>query len=234
VNHSAIIRIIGIVCLLASLGCIRLKHPVRFVSQTVNVVSEATTDVDSVRFEELLLQSREYGLLTDWNVLGPFGNGSPKDFDRIWQLERKAKPGRFNIPRTNRFQFADGAVRLSEESETGIYYAESAFELDSTGTWIIRLQTHGTLELFVDGKSAARKDTRSAILPEVSWHSVQLDVGKHQVLVKFLPSALPFRVAVLPPSPGPKRRPPPKAIHAEPDLEYQNAAVETHSYDAEL
>ena len=176
---------------------------------------------------DLLQQSREYGLLTDWKIRGPFGSEGIIDFDKAWPPEKNGKARKFRGTFADVYQFADGAVTLSEGADhPGVYYAEGEFEIPSSGTWRLRLQTVGTLDIFLDGKNVLRRDARSNVLPEVSWQSLRMEAGKHKVLVKFLPSASPFRIAILPPSPGPKRRKAPHAIHAGPESEYVPAALQ--------
>ena len=183
---------------------------------------------------DLLQQSREYGLLTDWKIRGPFGKQSATDFDKTWPPEKNGRSRKFRAAFADVYEFADGAVTLGEGlNKAGVYYAEGEFEIPSSGTWRLRLQTLGTLDIFLDGKNVLRRDARSVILPEVSWQSLRMEAGKHKVLVKFLPSASPFRIAVLPPSPGPKKRKAPHAIHAGPESEYVPAALQYFEGDYE-
>ena len=175
---------------------------------------------------DLLVQSQEYGLLTDWSLRGPFGSRDSENFDKVWPPETERDRRKWRSSVAGMYQFADGAVALlGGVDPKKVYFAESKFEVPSSGTWRLRLETAGTLKLFVDGESVVRREAVETRPHEVSWQSIRLERGKHTVLVKFLASASPFSVAVLPPSPGLKQRKTPPLIHENSESEYVAAAL---------
>ena len=51
-----------------------------------------------------------------------------------------------------------------------------------------------------------RKDGRFRVTPEIAWRALRLRPGAHRVVVKFLASAAPFRVALVPAAPETRQR----------------------------
>ncbi len=148
----------------------------------------------------LLQVARDAGLLTDWRIAGPFGRFSNVDFDRRWPAEldgasRFAYDGRA----VERFRFEDGTVALPDYYHgDGVFYAASTFTAAGAGAFLLRAESSGTLQVFVDGASVLTKDDRFRAAPAVAARVLSLAAGAHRVLVKFIPAATPFRIALLP------------------------------------
>jgi len=146
--------------------------------------------------------ARESGLLTQWRVAGPFGHYANLDFDRAWAPEQDGLAGAASDGHAvERVQFDDGRFRLPEYfSRAGVFYAAAETTTAALSHWLVRVESPGTLEILVDGARVLRKDDRLRANPEIAWRGLRLRRGTHRVVVKFLVSALPFRVALLPTS----------------------------------
>jgi tetratricopeptide (TPR) repeat protein len=153
---------------------------------------------DGVRNISLLDASHAAGLLTDWRIAGPYGTHSYADFDRSFapehdSLKRESSGGLA----VERVRYEDGALVLPDYfSHSGIFYAEADMDLQQPATRVLRIDSAGTLEIFLDGKSRLNKDDRFRAGPEVVSVGLHLAAGRHTVLVKFIPDALPIRVSL--------------------------------------
>jgi hypothetical protein len=181
---------------------------------------------DGLDFYEMLAESRDAGLITDWRIAGPFGERSTIDLQKRWAPEtdglRKATSGRKKV---ESLQFPNGLFSLpAYMTKQGVYYAAGGVYVDSTGDWNLYLETAGLATLTLDGRPVIVRDGNSSFnrTEKVTLHLTQ---GDHQVLMKFNAAASPFRVALLPPSGGTrKKRKFPVATSAESD--YVMAALE--------
>jgi len=144
--------------------------------------------------------AHESGLAIDWRVAGPFGRYRNLDFDQHWSPEDDEL--RFNSSsghRIERIHAIDGTFHLPEYfAREGVYYASTTFLSTRPGRQTLRVESPGTLEIWVDGVLVMKKDDRFQELPEVICSDVIVAPGAHRVLLKFITSALPFRVAILP------------------------------------
>ncbi len=179
-------------------------------------------------------EAQRAGLLTDWRVAGPFGRYGTLDFDRAWAPEREGlAAAQVDGRAVEAFRFDDGSVALPEYfPRSGLFYAEAEVRLPRAGTWIVRAESPGTVQVFVDGAAALRKDDRLYGTPEVTWRTLPLKAGRHRLLVKFLASAAPFRIAVLPA--GGQQPAPAKAgaIAFAPEAAYVRAAEKYFAGDS--
>jgi hypothetical protein len=176
---------------------------------------------------ETLFQSRESGLLTDWKIVGPLGRYPNTDFDRAFGPEQDGLTKKSYGSRPVRsLQFVNGRVELPKGVQrTGVFYAAADVDLRSGGEWRLWVESPGTLEVFIDGKRAMLKDDRKMMQPQVLWEMRRMDDGLHRVVVKFLASALPFRVAIMPPTGGVKKRNNKPGLHAGAEGEYVSVAL---------
>lgn len=155
---------------------------------------------DGVPGLDPLAVARDSGLITDWRIAGPFGHYNNVDFDRAWPPEQDLLTrGAYGDVVSERFRFVNGNVRLAEYfARGGVFYAAAEVSVPSTGDYWLRAESEGTLEAAVDGATALRKDSRFREAPEVTAAAVHLSAGAHHVLVKFISSAVPFRIALFP------------------------------------
>jgi tetratricopeptide (TPR) repeat protein len=144
--------------------------------------------------------AREAGLMTEWRVAGPFGNYPNLEFDQHWSPERDSlRPAVSEGHAVERLHFDDGMFRLpSYFSRSGVFYAAADANVTAARELVVRVESAGTLEVLIDGAVVVRKDDRFRVSPEIAWRTVELRPGAHRVLVKFLASAAPFRVALVP------------------------------------
>ncbi|MFB3813780.1 MAG: DUF3857 domain-containing protein [Terriglobales bacterium] len=184
------------------------------------LVAAAADGAPGLSTLELAHQS---GLITDWRVAGPFGEFPNVAFDRHFAPERDSVAGKqYDGRAVENFRFDDGNFALAPYfSQDGIFYAAADVPVTVAGEFRVRLESAGTVEVFVDGASVLRKDDRFRATPEIAWAPVRLGAGKHRVLLKFLPSATPLRVAVQPMS---KFTVSPAPSLSEPEATYVRAA----------
>jgi len=145
---------------------------------------------------------RDSGLMTEWRVAGPFGHYGRLEFDQHWSPERDALAASSSDGHpVERLHFDDGAFRLPQYfPRQGVLYA--AADSVAGGNLMVRVESAGTLELLVDGAVVLRKDDRFHQTPTFAWRALHLRNGTHRVVVKFLASAAPFRIALLEEAPG--------------------------------
>ncbi len=181
-----------------------------------------------------LALARQAGLITDWQMAGPFGAYPNLAFDSSFAPEHDdGLRAEYDGRRSEQFRFEDGNVALPGYFPgTGVFYAASE-AATAAGDFYLRLESSGTAEVFVDGVSVLRKDDRFRATPDILWTSLHLNAGKHRVLVKFLPGGAPFRVAVLPVRTLPETA---AAPVAEPEAAYLRAAQKywAGDYDAAI
>ncbi|HEY3768394.1 MAG TPA: DUF3857 and transglutaminase domain-containing protein [Candidatus Angelobacter sp.] len=164
------------------------------------------------------------GLLTHWQMVGPFGHYNNVDFERHWQPEedkflqpqysfeqnaaqlkssaKTSAPPHFDPAHavaSERFWFRDGMIALPEYfPASGIFYAASEVEVASTARTQIDVLSSGTYEIFIDGKSALLHDSRYTVGASRDSSAVPLKVGHHHILVKFTADAAPLSIAIHP------------------------------------
>jgi tetratricopeptide (TPR) repeat protein len=144
--------------------------------------------------------AHDSGLLTAWRIAGPFGQYLNVDFDTRWAPENdrllSSTSGGKPVEQIN---YLDGRFQLPGYfNREGVYYAAAEFKPPHRGQRIVRVESPGTFQLWIDGVLILTKDDRFRATPEVVASAVRLSAGKHQLLVKFISTALPFRVAILP------------------------------------
>lgn len=154
--------------------------------------------MDGLKGVNVTAEAKAAGLLTDWRAAGPFGEYANLDFNRAWAPQRDLLMGSASDgQRIELFHFDDGMFRLPDYFGTGgVFYAMSQVDVPG-GAFDLRVESAGTLEVFVDGKSIVRHDSRFRVTATVAHAAIHLERGTHTVLVKFLNSAQPFRVAMV-------------------------------------
>jgi hypothetical protein len=183
-----------------------LKHHGKAVE--VMIAGQGSDDVNKVVEEtDLLEKSREAGLLTDWHLAGRFGHGGENEFMRKFAPEHEAMKQathRF-VRRQYELVFPSGTFTLPEglDSLKGVFYANSSTYLTSGGDWNVYLESGAEAMVFVDGR---RVVVRGARATGALRGKIHVDSGYHSVLVKFTAHSAPFRVAILPPNSGSRRK----------------------------
>ena len=188
---------------------------------------------DGIPEFEILQQSRESGLLTDWRLIGPLGKLPNVDFDRKFAPEFDSlQQKKYGSRKVEYFQFSTGKFTIPKYlRQEGIFYASSKVFLRSGGEWRLRVETPGTMQVFIDGKLAVTRDDRRSTLPEIILETQHLEGGDHTVMVKFVAAAAPFRIAIMAPTGGLRRRNKPM-LHAGPESQYVSAALHYYRGDA--
>jgi hypothetical protein len=182
---------------------------------------------------DLLEQSREAGLLTDWHLEGRFGHGKGDDFTRRFVPEHEAaKQAATHDTSFERRQyelvFPQGTFALPRElaSRSGVFYANSSMYLAGGGEWNVYLESGAEAAVFVDGR---RVLTRGPKATGVLRGKIHVESGYHSVMVKFIAKAAPFRVAILPLNSGSRRKNNTPYLQASPVSEYMMAKVSAMS-----
>ncbi len=169
--------------------------------------------------------ARESGVVTDWRIAGPFGRYANVAFERAWDPERDGMArSSYGSHIVEQFRFDDGKVAVPDYfPDDGVFYAVAKISLASSGSWALRVESPGTIQAWVDGKLVLTKDNRFRSTRDNATTAIPLRAGTHQLLVKFLLFAAPFRVALAPPSSRREVAQSSKAISIE-ESEYLNAA----------
>ena len=172
---------------------------------------------------DLDIAAHSGGMLTRWRIVGPFGRYNNVDFERCWPPEAEALfraaysaeqdstavRNDLHVPAAKadfaraitpeRFWFRDGMITMPEYfPSSGIFYAASDVELATATNTRIDVLSSGSYEIFVDGQSALLHDARYAASASRDSNSLPLKAGRHRILVKFTPDAVPFSVAIHP------------------------------------
>jgi len=104
----------------------------------------------------------------------------------------------------------------------GVLYALSCTYLTSSGDWNIYLESAAEADLFVDGRRVlVRGPNATGTLRE----TIHAESGYHMVMVKFVAQSAPFRVAILPPNSGSRRKNNTPYLHSSPGSEDMQAVL---------
>ncbi len=139
------------------------------------------------------------GLLTEWKLAGPFGKYANVDFDRTFAPERAtALLPNYNGRSTEALSDDGGRLALPPYfRDRGVFYAAAEFETTQP-EMRVRLESPGTVAVFIDGARVLTRDDRLEARPTIVSVSLRLAVGKHRLLAKFLSNAVPLRLSVTP------------------------------------
>jgi hypothetical protein len=228
--HAAGLRLFGI-----------LGHTAGAAAQPETGPGNALTEDQA----QMVENSRDAGLLTDWHLMGRYGH-HPADLTHSYAPERwfakqvakqaalqaseKTAANSVNHP-VKRLKsppyelvYPEGTFVLppSQAGRDGVFYALSCTYLTSSGDWNVYLESEAPAVVFVDGK---RVLVRGPEAPGTRRETIHLNSGYHMVMVKFVAQAAPFRVAILPPNSGSRRKNNTPYLHAEPGSEDLQAAL---------
>jgi hypothetical protein len=161
--------------------------------------------------------ARSAGLLTRWRIAGSFGQYSNVDFERRFQPEldnlarlryatdtvplsdRKSGGESAHTRITERFWLRNGMLALPDYfPNAGVFYAATEIEIPSSQRSQIEILSGGTYAVFVDGRQVLLHDTRLRAGASRNSAALELRAGRHDILVKFTPDAVPMSVALHP------------------------------------
>ena len=135
--------------------------------------------------------SRAAGVLTDWRIVGPLGLHPLLDQQPISPSDDLSDIS-YQNHRVENFAFPDGRIVLPQYfSRRGVFYAATNFSSLTAGTWTVGVQSAGPVEVYADGQRILRADGQSSASAEFA-----VIPGPHHILLKFVASATPLRVAV--------------------------------------
>lgn len=156
---------------------------------------------------ELLDDSREAGLLTDWHLDGRFGSGGEEEFAREFAPEKEAANPAAHPKQPLRYElvFPEGRFVLPPAlaASKGVFYVRSSAYLSDSGEWNVYLESAAEAVVFVDGQRVLDSGPKATGVRRGTIHA---ESGYHTVMVKFTAQAAPFRVAILPPNSGSRRK----------------------------
>lgn len=184
--------------------------------------------------QNLLERSAEqYGCARSARIAGPFGHGARADRHRAFGAERpgpwpstwEPEAGRPIAPHVLRTERSGCSIRADEAAPPGVYYAESFFDIDHDGEYIVAVQ--GSLEVMIDDVKVLTRDLREwGVWPKFGVQ-VRLTAGRHRVVGKLgdaetsirilLPNGLPAGVKTASDTGAAYSTVPPKVL-ADPNL----------------
>ena len=150
-------------------------------------------------------RSREAGLLTDWHLMGRYGRAGAADFARSFEPERWKADDRHLRNLRYELLFPEGSFVLPPAlaGRDGVFYAVSRVYLTGSGDWNLYLESAADTVVFVDGRQVlSLAGNHKGTLRE----SIHAESGYHKVMVKFTAQSAPFRLAILPPNSGSRRK----------------------------
>lgn len=171
-----------------------------------------------------LLASKESGLLTDWRVAGPFGKTA--NLDRAWAPERdQLRKLHYGDMRVRSLQFASGRFDLPVRfRQSGVFYASSEMWIPNSGEWRVYAETAGGMVVFVDGKKLIQCSSDKNDLRMTS-EVLHLEHGNHRILVKFLATAAPFHLALMPQTGGLRKHNNIPSLHVSAESQYTSVEL---------
>jgi tetratricopeptide (TPR) repeat protein len=135
--------------------------------------------------------SRGAGILTDWRIVGPLGLHPLLDQQPISPTDDLAQASYQNRLVEN-FQFPDGRILLPNYfSRRGVFYAATNFASLSAESLAVRMESARAVEVYADGRRVLRTDGRGR-----SGAIFEVSAGPHRILLKFVGSTTPLRIAV--------------------------------------
>lgn len=137
--------------------------------------------------------ARASGILTDWRMVGPLGVRPLLDQQPVAPSDDLAQDS-YQNRRVENFQFPDGRILLpGYMSRHGVFYAATGFSSLTAGRFTVSMESAGVAEVYADGKRVLRDNSRGS-------NSVDVDLaaGSHRILLKFIASSAPLRIALRP------------------------------------
>ena len=152
-----------------------------------------TAAMDGVPALDPYALSRGSGILTDWRMVGPLGLHPLLDEQPVAANDDLARDS-YQNRRVENFQFPDGRILLPDYmSRHGVFYAATGFSSLAAGRFTLTIASAGAAEVYADGERVLRADTRGHTSADVD-----LSAGPHRILLKFIGSAAPLRIAISP------------------------------------
>lgn len=134
---------------------------------------------------------QEYGVATEWTVVGPLSPLGALDFDAdlggaALPAEAPVVPGAPPAP-ARRIPSPNGILRLEGEEAAGIHLLASDVTLRRGGRYLLVLWTHGSARVELDGARVAERRAFAAFEPATQVFEVELPRGAHRLAVRFAP-----------------------------------------------
>lgn len=134
--------------------------------------------------------------LQRWQIAGPFGKYSNVNFDQSWPPQRDGlRSSHYGSAFRENVASDEGILELPDYfPRQGVYYAASDFSVTWVGQYQFAIESDGTYDFQVDGRTVVHHDSRFHEVSTRVLATVSLTPGKHRVELKLHPSALPLRM----------------------------------------
>jgi len=142
---------------------------------------------------------QEYGVVTEWTVVGPVSPVPTLDFDADLgpdlPAQAPAVPGGPPNP-ARRIPTPDGLLAIAGEEASGLHLLASDAHLARGGSYLLMLWTRGSARVQLDGAIVAERRAFAGFPPATQLFELELSEGRHRLVVRFAPDADPGAIAV--------------------------------------
>ncbi len=142
---------------------------------------------DEMGWERLV---REGGYITEWRIVGPFGEYPNLSFLSKWKPEsERALANRYRtgglLRETRQYASKHGRLR-PQWIRPGVHYAETFLTCRSAEEVTLRISSYSPVEIFLNNHSIYMKDGVRKHCPVTQYLRVRLSAGNNRLLLKFL------------------------------------------------
>jgi tetratricopeptide (TPR) repeat protein len=164
------------------------SHSIQFDEIGRDILSAIGGLKGEAKAQKRLVQER--GCITEWRIVGPFGEFPNLSFLSTWPPESdRALKSHYKdgdrLRETKRYSPAHGRLRPYWLTP-GVHYAETFLRPSSSREVILRISSYSACELFLNNHRIYRKDTVRGHCPVTEYIQVRLSPGYNRVLLKFL------------------------------------------------
>ncbi len=140
--------------------------------------------------EEVMRLVGEGGYVTEWRIVGPFGEFPNLSFLSKWQPESdRALNSRYRnddrVLKSRHYSSEYGWLR-PRWLKRGVYYAEVFLRSRSSKEVVLRISSRSAVELFLNNHRIYTKDTIRSYPPITEYVKASLSPGYNRLLLKFL------------------------------------------------
>ena len=179
----------------ARLLTILRRHAPRLSAEAAFTLSQIATEFAFRRgdMKEVDALLGAQGCVRRWKMAGPFGPHELLGFDATLPAEAPGPlrasydlgPGR-GVRATREIEARGCLTSLNHPvlEEGGSSVALASADLKRSGHYLLRVETNHAAQVSVDGKVVVRLDARRFFLPRITYHSLKLPAGKHEIRVK--------------------------------------------------
>lgn len=136
---------------------------------------------------------REYGVATEWTLVGPVSPLAAMDFDAplagpgVFPAEAPVVPGAPPSP-ARRIPTPDGVLQLPGDAAAGLHLLAADATLSAGGRYLLVLWTPGSARVELDGEIVAERRAFARFEPATQAWELELPRGRHRFVVRFAPA----------------------------------------------